>query len=591
MAEDHQDSRLFSTDFQSLSLFRIVFSIYLLGDFFLMNAPYFGDFYTDAGFLPLSSLEANRDISGMPVIYPVLKLLEWLQLPALLPYLYPAALIGFALGYRTRWCNGIAFLLYCYLFWRNPYIRSGAESLAHLLLLWCLFLPMNRYWSVDAALDKGARNRAYPVLPYIAIKLQVCSVYFFAALFKLGGAPWRDGFAISWALSDNAFGGTPAGLYLVENAPFVLTLATYAVMALQLSFPLLVFAPWRNDVARAVALGGVALMHIAFVFALNIGGFPFLCVTMLLLFVPDAWMEKLFQRRRERLRRVSIYYDPDCGFCEKTALLLREFLLPPSTPVLPASADPEMLRLLREHNSWVVRGADGQVHLKWRAVSYVLSESLLLWPLAWFMDLGLLRRCFERLYDLIGRNRGPLGSLTAFFLKFRNETAPGQPALALCAWLMLLALVGNIHHALRPSYEKPTGLDHLVAAWQVGQRWSLFAPIPIHSRHSYEAIARTADGSTFDILALSTKPLLWMRGNDGLEFPNHRWLKYFNRVGGLAERDRVALGRYLCRLARERSTATVGVQNVVFTTSRASFVAHLPESPSRSKTHTFECGK
>ena len=589
MSEDHEGSRLLATDFRSLSLFRIVFSVYLLVDFFFVSAPYFGDFYTDSGFVPLSSLEANRSIAGMPVVYPLLVLLESIRLPAVLPFLYPAALIGFALGFRTRWSNGIALLLFSYLYWRNPYIRSGAESLAHLLLLWCLFVPMSRYWSVDAALDPQPRNRAHPVLPFIAIKLQVCSLYFFAALFKLGGAPWRSGYAIAWALSDNAFGGTPTGLYLVQNVPAILTLATYTVMALQLAFPLLVFSPWRNDVTRALALGGVALMHISFMFALNIGGFPFLCLAMLLLLVPDAWLDQLFQRRRKRLERVSIYYEPDCGFCQKIALVLREFLLPPSTPVLPASANPEALRLLREHNSWVVRSAHGNMHFKWRAIAYILSESPLLKPLAWLMDVGPLRRLFERLYDLIGRNRRRLGPLTALVLKFRSESAPGLRALAVCGLLTLLALVGNIHHALRPSYSSPTSLDHLVAGLQVGQRWNLFAPIPAHSRHSYEISAHTTDGSAFDLLAVSPTPFLRIRGDNGLEFPNHRWLKYFNRFDTLSEGERLALGRYLCRLARAECPTTVEIRNVVFTKTRTASMGHSSASPPRSKTHAFDC--
>lgn len=588
LPDEQQGSRLFATDFQSLSLFRIAFSTYLLADFFLFSAPYFAEFYTDAGFVPLASLKGNGT-SGMPIIYPVLTVFEALRLPVFLPLLYPLALVGMATGYKTRWCNAIALTFFSYMFWRNPYIRSGAESLAHLLLLWCLFLPMSRYWSIDAALDKGDRQRPWPVLPFLAIKLQVCSVYFFAALFKLQGAPWRDGHAVSWALSDNAFGGMPIGLFLVEHAPLFLTFATYAVIALQLSFPLLVFAPWRNDTTRAIALAAVASMHISFMFALNIGGFPFLCLTMLLILVPDAWIDRVLERRRKRLQNVAIFFEPDCAFCEKISRLIREFLLPPATPVLPASADAEAMHLLRAHNSWVVRGADGDVRLKWRAVAYILSESLLLRPFGWLTDARPLRSVFERLYDSIGRSRRTLGRLTQRLLKFRSEAAPGPAMLALCGGLMLLAFIGNIHHATRPTSGASTELDHLVATLQVGQRWSLFAPVPVHSHHTYRVSARTEDGATFDLLAASTRPFLRTRREGGLEFPNHRWLKYFNRASSLSERDRVTLGDYLCRLARAGSGEPhPEVRQVDFTTSRAP-VPGAPTGDVRTKTYTFNC--
>src|SRR6185295_471337 len=100
------------------------------------------------------------------------------------------------------------FALHSYLYWRNPLITSGAENLSRLALLWCLFLPMARYWSVDAAMDPKPRDRHYPGLPFVAIRLQLCSVYVFAALFKLLGEPWRDGSAIALALSDTLYGNT-----------------------------------------------------------------------------------------------------------------------------------------------------------------------------------------------------------------------------------------------------------------------------------------------------------------------------------------------------------------------------------------------
>jgi hypothetical protein len=394
---------------------------------------------------------------------------------------------------------------------------------------------------------------------------------------------------VAWALSDSAFGGTKAGLYLLNNAPVALTVATYAVMALQVAFPLLVFCPWRNNVTRAIALGGVALMHTAFVFALNISGFPFLCLAMLVLLVPDAWLEKLLERRRERLSRIAIYYEPECGFCRKISLLLREFLLAPSTPVLPASADPEALRLLRKHNSWVVRGADGAVYLKWRAITYILSESVVLRPLAWLMRRGPLERPLERLYDLIGNNRTRLGALTAPLLKFRSDGTPRWPLLALCGLLALLALIGNVHNAARPVFNTPDKLDHLIAGLQVGQRWDLFAPVPVHSRHDYEIFAHAADGSAFELALVSPPPLTQPRGDGGLEFPNHRWLKYFSRLENLTENDRMAFGWYMCRRAREQGPTTSPIHDVALTITRASLRGTSSRNPERSKTYTFDC--
>ena len=148
---------------------------------------------------------------------------------------------------RTRLANALLFVLTTYLYWRNPFVLSGAEDLAHFSLLWSLFLPMNRYWSVDSALDPQPPGRSYPAIPFIAIRLQIVSLYFFSGLFKLEGAPWRSGNAILWALSDTAYGSTPLGLFLVNHASGMLYLVNYAVILFQLAFPFLVYCPWRND--------------------------------------------------------------------------------------------------------------------------------------------------------------------------------------------------------------------------------------------------------------------------------------------------------------------------------------------------------
>jgi hypothetical protein len=292
--------------------------------------------------------------------------------------------------------------------------------------------------------------------------------------------------------------------------------------------------------------------------------------------------------RRKRLESVAIYYEPDCGFCRKIASLLREVLLPPATPVLPASDDPEALRLLRAHNSWVVRGADGKMHLKWHAIAYILSESVVLRPLAWLMERGPLQRPFERLYDLIGRSRRRLGPVTAFFFPMRTQSAPGLPALALCGLLAALALLGNVRHATKPSRQAPAALDHVIAGLQVGQRWDLFAPIPVHSRQTYEISAHPTNGSSFDVLATGPTPLLRPRKSDSLGFPNHRWLKYFNRFDSLSNNERLALGSYLCRLARAQASSSE-IRDVVFTRTRTSISFDAAEPAPRKETQTFDC--
>lgn len=289
MQHNPQDS-IFSRDLRSLSLFRIFFAAYLLADFFINTFSYFAAFYGSDGILPISVLAAIR-IPGAGNMALFAVGLEATKIPAILWIVYPIALIIFGIGYRTRWAAAVAFVLNVYLFWRNPYLQSGAELLSRLLLLWSLFLPLDRYWCV--APQAEMRESSYLAWPFLAIRLQISSLYLFSALFKLAGSAWRDGYAVIWALSDNVFGSTPAGLFLVDQFPALLYGVNYLTIAFQIAFPFLVYCPWRNDWTRAIALACAATMHISFIFCLNIGGFPYLSLISLVLLVPDRWLARL----------------------------------------------------------------------------------------------------------------------------------------------------------------------------------------------------------------------------------------------------------------------------------------------------------
>ena len=546
-------------DVQALSLFRIVFAVFLAAQFFIETYPWYTDLYGSTGILPPATLATHAGYPALRTALPALAIFDALRISNLLPVLYGLALIAFAAGFRTLLANIILFVLNTYLYWANTFVRSGADDLAHLLLLWSLFLPMSRHWSVDSALDPQPPDRSYPALPFIAIRVQIASLYLFSALIKLAGAPWRSGDAIVWALSDTAFGATPAGLFLVHNFSELLHVVNYLVIAFQLAFPFLVYCPWRNNWTRCFALLGAAAMHISFIFCLDIGGFPFLSLTILLLLVPDAWIDRVLLGRRARLGRIAIYYDPDCEFCRRVSLILREFLLPRSATVAPASDDPKAFQLLQQHQSWVVRAADGVMLLKWRALAYLLRRSLLFAPLGWLLDLAFLRRPTDRLYDLIGANRKKLGPFARWLFPDRQRGAIGVAGLSLCAGLSVAALASNIS-----SVAGLVGGESLYAPYrfaevlQVGQNWTLFAPVPTHQVWTFTIRVQESDGSVVDFMKLLPTPL-FVTSPEKAASTSNRWTKYFTRFAYFTTADWAAFGQYLCKKAQRSVEVPVRV--------------------------------
>lgn len=559
-------------DLQALSLFRILFSVYLAVDFIANALGDLGALYGEAGIMPLAALASDPRLEPVGFLLPLLDILQRVLVPAVLAPLHLAALLAMALGWRTRWAVALVFVLNSYFYWRNPPIVSGVEVLARLLLLWCLFLPLNRYWSVDAALDPAPRRRPGPSLPVLAIRLQIASLYLFSALFKLAGAPWRDGSALGQALSDTVFGATPTSHVLLAHLAWLLPPATWAVIAFQLAFPFLVYCPWRNDLVRALALGGAALMHLAFIACLNVGGFPYLCLVMLLLLVPDAWIDRLLTRRRARLAGMAIYYDPDCDVCRRVSLVLRDLLVPPATPVLPASAAPEILRVLRAHDSWVVRGADGTLHLRWRALAHLLRRSPVFAPLGWLSDLPGLRAGLDRLYRAIGARRRRLGRLAAALLPFRSDRPPGRFALTLCGTLAAVGLASNLASVARLSVPVPPLLHQVAAVLQVQQSWQLFAPRPTHARWAWR-ITATTEGAPLDVL--QRLPLVSGDPDAGtLAFANQRWQQLLVSLDQITAPQRAAFAAWLCRQAPEARAIEIVMTKQVIERGAAPITEH-----------------
>jgi Vitamin K-dependent gamma-carboxylase len=547
----------YSPNFQALSAFRFLFAGYLLVQFASL-LPYYDAFYGAAGILPLTALAADYRMFGVASLLPLMRLLDASGIGAIIPIALPLSLVALAAGYRTRWAGGVALALEAYLYWRNPVVATGAEVLAWLLLLWCLFLPINRYWSIDAALDRLPRRRDWPALPFFAIRLQIASLYFFSALFKLEGEPWQKGYALIWTLQDTVFAATPAGLFFVEHAPGVITIVNYLVIVFQLAFPYLIYSPWRNELTRAIAIAGSALMHLSFIAFLNIGGFPYICLVMLMLLVPDAWMDRLLRRRRERSRGLAIYYEPGCGFCEKVARLLREFLLAPEVKVRPASADRAALRLLTRHGSWVVVDPKGKAHLKWRAVAYVLAQCPLTSPLGWLTDLPILRSAMARVYDCIGACRRALGAVTRIVLPFRSDPPIGRFALALNGTLAALALLCNLVNLDQWTVDRPeqgihfttyegvrNGLQEFFALTQVHQDWALFSPIPTHYYWSFGFSAFDAEGNRTDVTA--AMPFVTVSDGGRVRPSRVYWALYFSHSQDFLESEWTGLGAYICR--------------------------------------------
>ncbi|MEW6280964.1 MAG: HTTM domain-containing protein [Candidatus Eremiobacterota bacterium] len=267
--------------------------------------------YTDAGVLPRADLIATAE---EPLWFSVhMGSGQW---PFQAALFLVAGLAGAALcaGYRTRWATLVSWFMLCSLQARNPVVLNSGDALLRLLLFWGIFLPWGECWSMD----RRGRTNASQVATAgtAAYALQIALVYLSAGLHK-SGQPWREGTAVYYALSIDQY-VTPVGTWLLQF-PALLSGLTYATVAFQLSFPLLLTGGER---LRTLAVVGSVLLHLGIGSCLHLGIFSGVATVAAVGLLP-AWFWQRLEGLWPRLRAEPGSSEPPTGLPRPmTALVL-----------------------------------------------------------------------------------------------------------------------------------------------------------------------------------------------------------------------------------------------------------------------------
>lgn len=270
-------------DPRSLALFRIALGLLVLSQSVVLSRD-FAAFYQVGGVsLPPASFLPQAIVESI--------------VRGLLMGVLPMAALGLIAGFLTRWANLVCFVGLIAVQQANEQILQGGDVLLRLLLFWSLFLPLSQVWSLDA---KHKRISAF-VLPLTtelatwALTLQICFVYWFAALLKSDPLWTQSGNALFFALNIEHF-TTPFGLYL-RQYPDLLRVLTFATLILEVAGPCLLFIPFRRDAFRLAAVVFFVGFHLVGMQSLlRIGLFPWVCTTAWLVFLPGSFWDWLLVR-------------------------------------------------------------------------------------------------------------------------------------------------------------------------------------------------------------------------------------------------------------------------------------------------------
>lgn len=221
--------------------------------------------------------------------------MDWLQpLPGIGMYLYFATMgilgVLVMIGYKYRYSLSAYTVL-----WTITYLmqKTSYNNHYYMLILVCLimiFLPANRYASVDVKQNPSLKKLSMPIWCSWVMILQVAIVYFFATVSKFY-PDWLDGTFTKNLLVNKS--PVPFIQEIFNQKWFYLFIA-YSGIAFDLFIvPMLL---WKRT--RTIAFVASLIFHLFNAVTLQIGIFPFFALSFAVFFYPPERMRKIFFKKK-----------------------------------------------------------------------------------------------------------------------------------------------------------------------------------------------------------------------------------------------------------------------------------------------------
>lgn len=286
--------RVFTLDVRSLAVMRIAVAATVLVDLFT-RLVHCTEHYSDEGVLPRQAARAIRWVADA-------SLLSLSGSPAWAVAVFLAAIalaIAVLVGWRTRPCTLLLWLVVLSIQHRNPLVLDHRDVLFSCALCYGLLLPWGDVFSLDARRRGTTRDgHRYFGVPAAAYVVQIACIYLFAALLKTG-PEWRSEFtAVEHAISLE-YWATPAAHSLLAH-PTLTAALTPAVLCFEFAVAPLVLCPWRTGLARWLAVGGVCLLQLGFAVFLWLDTFPMIASALALGLLPASlWSRSSVPAARE----------------------------------------------------------------------------------------------------------------------------------------------------------------------------------------------------------------------------------------------------------------------------------------------------
>jgi hypothetical protein len=271
----------FGVDVRSLALLRIAIALVVMFNL-VMIANELGTFYSESGVLPVElsqQVSAERGEGFWSLL--------WLSGSSNWAYaclgIAAVASLALLLGFFTTASTAICLVMMWSFQIRNPLVLTAGDILLRMVLVWGLFLPWGRVWSLDG---RNERRKSNQVTSFASagLLLQLACVYFFSGIAKYNG-DW-SGTALVQTLNLEMYVNT-LGSWL-ESHTEVLNKLALGVVVIEIGGPILMFLPWVNQYFRGAMMALMWIMHLMIALTMSIGIFSVVAAVTWIAFIPGS---------------------------------------------------------------------------------------------------------------------------------------------------------------------------------------------------------------------------------------------------------------------------------------------------------------
>ena len=572
-------------DLRVLGIFRIALGLVCLIDV-LRRLPYIEIFYSSSGVAPnyfMSEITGKYSQKAFSLLSSLNSVGE------VTLFFYIIALFSFFLmiGYKTKVSHIIVLIGILSIHNRLIILENGGDLVLNNFLIWSLFLPLGKRFSLDRMLsslstykDETPRSlntvdrakldepSSYWGLAYYACLLQISIIYIFN-FFNKDGSTWEEGTSIFYFYHLDTF-LTPLGNFIKEFGLMPVTLSkilTYMTMTFELLVPFLILAPLFSLWARRFSFVVMIGFHIVIGISLYIGTFSWIMIAALVLLLSskDIALVKTF------LKKIStgpytVFYDSDCGFCHQTARIIRRMDLLDNLTW--AGKDwtgdkPKALEDFRDATIVVWDQDTDKIYTRHIAFSRILSSLPFGFLDAWILRIPGISYLAGFIYDIIANNRASISKFFGYsscdISKEHNEVilvgvAPLSPlsrALNVIVEsaktvIVFILIVASLQYAFTKNdgfkdwlkdngyepFKYNSRLNKISKQTRMIQKWNMFSPNTPRSYQWCIIEATLKDGSVIDLMTGEPPVYDKLSYNDTYsQIDNSQfWRKYFARV-------------------------------------------------------------